>query len=218
MGEFCLKVGLVGIVSMAMGGCMGQKSTPVEAPPSPSASLEQRPTLVSPSVPSPSPVPKADLPDANRSGEPSGEPTSSSETTPAPSLLKKIKQDLSLKVAIAKQDTGKTALSNLLRSQQAEKLVKGRFTTDLKRISQDIPLETDEYRLEVRQADEAKAVVVAIAKQPGFASYTGAVYATEGKIPVTSICKTNVPSQTPPQPPKIVKAGLMCESGSSTAN
>jgi Type IV pilin-like G and H, putative len=217
MGDFCLKVGLVGIVSMVIGGCMGQKSAPVEAPPSPSASLEQRPTLVnpsSPSVPSLSPVLKADLPDANRPGD----ATTSSETTPAPSLLKKIKQDLSLKVAIAKQDTGKTALSNLLRSQQAEKLVKGRFTADLKRISEDIPLETDEYRLEVRQADEAKAIVVAIAKQPGFASYTGAVYATEGKIPITSICKTNVPSQTPPQPPKIVKAGLMCESGSSTTN
>jgi Type IV pilin-like G and H, putative len=70
----------------------------------------------------------------------------------------------------------------------------------------------------VRQADENKAIVVAIAKKPGFASYTGAVYAREGKIPVTSICKTNIPSQTPPQPPKLFEAGLMCESGSSTAN
>lgn len=214
MGDFYLKAGLVGIVSMAIGGCMGQRSAPVEAPPSPSASLKQQPTLVSPSVPSLSPAPKADLPDIGRPRV----ATSAPEPTPAPSLLKKIKQDLSLKVALAKQDTGKTALSNLLRSQQAEKLVKGRFTTDLRRISEDIPLETDEYRLEVRQADEAKAIVVAIAKQPGFASYTGAVYATEGKIPVTSICKTNVPSQTPPQPPKIVKAGLICESGASTAN
>jgi Type IV pilin-like G and H, putative len=213
MGDFYLKVGLVGIVSMAIGGCMSQRSAPVEAPPSPSASLQQ-PILLSPSVPSLSPAPKAAQPDGLRPAE----PKSASETTPAPSLLKKIKQDLSLKVALAKQDTGKTALSNLLRSQQAEKLVKGRFTADLKRISEDIPLETDEYRLEVRQADEAKAIVVAIAKQPGFASYTGAVYAREGKIPVTSICKTNVPSQTPPQPPKIVEAGLMCESGSSTAN
>jgi hypothetical protein len=72
--------------------------------------------------------------------------------------------------------------------------------------------------MEVRQADKQKAIIVAIAKQPGFASYTGAVYAREGKIPATGICKTNVPSQTPPQPPKIVKAGLICESGSSTVN
>ncbi len=194
---------------------MGQQSAPVQVPPSPSVSLGGQPTpSISPSASSLSPVPKADLPDTSSPGGATSKP----EMTPTPSLLKKIKQDLSLKVAIAKQDTGKTALSNLLRSQQAEKLVKGRFTSDLKRIAEDIPLETDEYRLEVRQADEAKAIVVAIAKQPGFASYTGAVYARDSDIPVTSICKTNVPSQTPPQPPKIVKAGLICESGASTAN
>jgi Type IV pilin-like G and H, putative len=213
MGDFCLKVGLVGIVAIAMGGCWGQRSAPVGTSPSPSASLTEQPTSVNPSVSPMTPVPKANLSNASSLAA-----ASAPETTQTPSLLKKIKQDLSLKVAIAKQDTGKTALSNLLLSQQAEKLIKGRFTADLKRLSVDIPLETDEYRIEVRQADEIKAVIVAIAKQPGFASYTGAVYAVEGKIPVTSICKSNVPSLTPPQPPKVVKAGLMCESGSSTVN
>jgi Type IV pilin-like G and H, putative len=214
MGDFYLKAGLVGIVGIAMGGCLGQRPSAVQPSPSSSIPLAEQPASVSSSVTPLTPVPTASQPDAGR-------PTalaSAPKTTRTPSLLKKIKQDLSLKVAIAKQDTGKTALSNLLRSQQAEKLVKGRFTSDLKRISEDIPLETDEYRIEVRQADETKAIVAAIAKRPGFASYTGAVYAVEGKIPVTSICKTNVPSQTPPQPPKIVKAGLMCESGSSTVD
>jgi Type IV pilin-like G and H, putative len=214
MGDFYLKVGLVGIVGLAMGGCWGQKSTPVSTSVTPSVPIPQQPASVSPSVPLLTPTPKAEA--AATETAPPGATTS--ETTPAPSLLKKIKQDLSLKVAIAKQDTGKTSLSNILLSQQAEKLVKGRFTADLKRLSADIPLETDEYRIEVRQADQTKAIIVAIAKRPGFASYTGAVYAMEGNIPVTSICKTNVPSQTPPQPPKIVSAGLICESGSSTVN
>jgi Type IV pilin-like G and H, putative len=211
MGDFYLKVGLVGIVGLVMGGCWGQKSTPVSTSLSPSLPIPQQPASVSPSVPSMLPTPKAE-------SEGSQPVASASEPTPAPSLLKKIKQDLSLKVAIAKQDTGKTSLSNILLSQQAEKLVKGRFTADLKRLSADIPLETDEYHIEVRQADETKAIIVAIAKHPGFASYTGAVYAMEGKIPATSICKTNVPSQTPPPPPKMVSAGLICESGASTVN
>jgi Type IV pilin-like G and H, putative len=215
MGDLYLKVGLIGIVGIAIGGCTGQRPVPVQISPSPSVSLGEQPTSVSSSTLPLSPAPKADLPDTSR--HPS-EAASAPEPTPPPSLLKKIKQDLSSKVAIAKQDAGKTALSNLLLSQQAEKFTKGRFSSDLKRLSGDIPLETDEYRIEVRQADETKAIIVAIAKQHGFASYTGAVYAREGKIPATSICKTNVPSQTPPQPPKIVKAGLMCESGSSTVN
>ncbi len=212
MGGFYLKVGLVGTVGVAIGGCWGQSPSAVRPSPSSSTLLTEQPASVGPSVTSPTLVPKASLPDASR---PVG---SGPEKTQTPSLLKKIKQDLSLKVVIAKQDTGKTSLSNILLSEQAEKLVKGRFNPDLKRLSADIPLETDEYRMEVRQADEQKAIIVAIAKQSGFASYTGAVYAREGKIPVTGICKTNVPSQTPPQPPQIVKAGLMCESGSSTVN
>lgn len=214
MGDFYLKVGLVGIVGITMGGCWGQKSPSVSTSPSPSVSIPQQPASASPSEPTLTPVPKAEA----ESTETTHPGATASEPTPAPSLLKKIKQDLSLKVAIAKQDTGKTSLSNILLSQQAEKLVKGRFTADLKRLSADIPLETDEYRIEVRQADETKAIVVAIAKHPGFASYTGAVYAMEGKIPATSICKTNVPSQTPPQPPKMVSAGLICEAGASTVN
>jgi Type IV pilin-like G and H, putative len=216
MGDFYLRIGLgmglVGLVGIAIGGCFGQRPSPVGSP-APSASVTEQPASASPSVSPLSPSPNS-LPDK-------GGPTASASapaTTQSPSLLRKLKQDLSVKVAIAKQDTGKTALSNLLMSQQAEKLVKGRFTSDLKRLAADIPLETDEYHIEVRHADDKKAVISAIAKQPGFASYTGAVYAVDGKIPTTSICKTNVPSQTPPPPPKIISTGLICEGGSSTVN
>jgi Type IV pilin-like G and H, putative len=137
------------------------------------------------------------------------------ESNQDPTILNKIGKNLSEKVAIAKQDTGKTYLSSLLLSQQAEKLVKGKFTSDLKVIASDIPIETEEYRLEVRQADASKAVMVALAKKPGFASYTGAVYAVEGSIPISGMCKTNVPSQTPPQAPKFTYSTILCADGSS---
>jgi hypothetical protein len=145
-------------------------------------------------------------------------PSPATSKSPDPTLFRKIKNDLSEKVAIAKQDTGKTYLSSLLLSQQAEKLVRGQFSSDIKRLSPDFPTETDEYRLEIRQANPSQAVIVAVAKRPGYASYTGAVYAMEGKIPLTGICKTNVPSQTPPQAPQRIQSTLMCPSGSSAVN
>jgi Type IV pilin-like G and H, putative len=217
LGDFCLRASLVGLATVGIGGCLGQRSSSVQVPPSPSVTATEQPTLASPSVSASMPQPET-----NSETSPSASSTSSPGATQSPSLFGKIKQDLKVKVAIAKQDTGKTYLGNVLMSQQAEKLVKGRFNADLKRLSADIPLDTDEYRLEVRQADETQAIIVAIAKKPGFASYTGAVYSMEGKIPMTSICKTNVPSQTPPPPPQIVSTGaskgLMCATGSSTVN
>jgi hypothetical protein len=133
-------------------------------------------------------------------------------------LLNKISKKLSDKVAIAKQDTGKTYLSSLLLSQQAQKIVKGKFTSDLKLLASDIPIETEEYRLEVRQADISTAIMVAVAKRPGFASYIGAVYAVEGSLPVSGICKTNVPSQTPPEVPKFSYSTILCADGSFAVN
>ena len=130
-------------------------------------------------------------------------------------LLSKIQKDIAAKVTVAKQDTGKTYLSTLLLSQQAEKLVRGRFTSDLKRLAPELQPETDEYRLEIQRADQSQTIMVAIAKQPGFASYTGVAYAVEAGIPVTGICKTNEPSQVPPSTPKLVNAGILCPSGSS---
>jgi hypothetical protein len=126
--------------------------------------------------------------------------------------------DVSKPMAIAKQDPGKTYLSNLLLLQQTEKLVKGRFSSDLKGLAADVPTETDDYRIEMRTVDSSKAVMVAIAKQPGISSYTGAVYAIEAKIPVVGLCKTNVPSLTPPQAPQLVHEVVMCPQGASAAN
>lgn len=149
---------------------------------------------------------------------PAASPAPTVEANQDPTILNKIRKNLREKVAIAKQDTGKTYLSSLLLSQQAEKLVKGAFTSDLKVLASDIPIETEEYRLEVRQVDASKAVMVALAKKPGFASYTGAVYAVEGSIPVTGMCRTNVPSQTPPQAPQFSYSTILCPDGSSVVN
>jgi Type IV pilin-like G and H, putative len=206
-------MGLVSLASMMFSGCAGQ--SPTVQPSSTLSSSSSEPAGSIGSVASSASLPNSSKSAASSSPSGQGSPKGAAST---PSILGKLNKDFSSKVVIAKQDSGKTYLSNILLSQQAEKLVKGRFNPDLKRLSEDMPLETDEYRLEVRQADASQAVIVAIAKQPGFASYTGVAYAVEGKIPTTSICKTNVPSQTPPLPPKLEKVGLICGPGSSTVN
>jgi hypothetical protein len=184
---------------------------PVPSPEVPTASTTQPPT---PLAPQPAVAPSS----TTVATTPAKTAAASSVPPKDPTLMHQLRKDLSRKVAIAKQDTGKTYLSSLLLSQQAEKLVKGQFSSDLKQLSRDFPSETDEYRLEIRQASGSQAVMVAVAKQTGYASYTGAVYAQEGKIPTTGICKTNVPSQTPPPAPKLVHSVFMCATGSSAVN
>jgi hypothetical protein len=206
-------VGLVGLLTSSCSTHTVSVPSPSPSPVSPSASptapgQAQTPALGQPKQP----------PNKTSVSSASGVPSPRAVPDQDAAVLAKINQKLSQKGAIAKQDTGKTYLSSLLLSQQAEKLVQGKFTSDLKRLAADIPIETEEYRLEVRQADASKAVMVALAKQPGFASYTGAVYAVEGGIAVTGICKTNVPSKSPPPAPKLAYATVMCPPGSSAAN
>lgn len=194
-------------MGLLMSGC----STHTVTAPSPTPSVAQSSAAATSSSSTPSPsVPS--LPLATSS------PSATAESTLNPDLINDLRKKLSNKVAIAKQDTGRTYLGILLLSQQAERLVKGKFTSDLKQLASDTPIDTEEYRLEVREADTAKAVMVAIAKKPGFASYTGAVYAVEGNIPVTGMCRTNVPSQTPPAAPKFTYSTIICAEGSSKVN
>jgi hypothetical protein len=194
----------ISFVGLCIGGCSTQ---PVSAP-----TLSTSPLTQSPVPETPNPNPSGTTP------SPSGLSSSTASPTVDPDLINKITKKLSDKVAIAKQDTGKTYLSTLLLSQQAQKLVKGKFSTDLKLLASDIPLETEEYRIEVRKADVSTAVMVAVAKKPGFASYIGAVYAVEGSLPVSGMCKTNLPSQTPPEAPKFSYATILCAAGSSAVN
>jgi Type IV pilin-like G and H, putative len=173
-----------------------------------------------PSTPPVTQAPTPQTPNPTASAMETAPPSPLASSTPSldPTLLNKIRKKLSDKVAIAKQDTGKTYLSSLILSQEAHKLVKGKFSSDLKLIASDIPIETEEYRLEVRQADASTAIMVAVAKKPGFASYVGAVYAVEGSLPVAGMCKTNVPSQTPPQSPKFSYSTVLCADGSVAVN
>ena len=192
-------------------------SPPLTSPASPSPVVSKRP------APPPDQATAVATPDnSNAPRQPPGlaesvSDAADSETSGASGnvLLSKIQKDIAAKVTVAKQDTGKTYLSTLLLSQQAEKLVRGRFTSDLKRLAPELQPETDEYRLEIQRADQSQTVMVAIARQPGFASYTGVAYAVEAGIPVTGICKTNEPSQVPPSTPKLVNAGILCPSGSA---
>jgi Type IV pilin-like G and H, putative len=196
----------ISIAGSAVGLLITGCSTHTVIAPSPTPSVAQ-------SSATPTSTPSAPNPSLS-----SATPSASVEPTLDPDLINDLRKKLSNKVAIAKQDTGRTYLGILLLSQQAEKLVKGKFTSDLKQLASDTPIDTEEYRLEVREADAAKAVMVAIAKKPGFASYTGAVYAVEGNIPVTGMCRTNVPSQVPPAAPKFTYSTILCEQGSSKVN
>jgi hypothetical protein len=209
---YCLsKQRMIGIgasfVGLYMAGCSTHTVTsPTSTPSTPSMAQSSSLETATPAA------------SAQKTPLPSELTSSTSSPTVDPDLLNKISKNLSDKVAIAKQDTGKTYLSSLLLSQQAQKIVKGKFTSDLKLLASDMPVETEEYRLEVRQADSATAVMVAIAKKPGFASYIGAVYAVEGSLPVSGMCKTNVPSQTPPEAPKFSYSTILCKDGSSVVN
>ncbi|WP_299486740.1 type IV pilin-like G/H family protein [Acaryochloris sp. IP29b_bin.137] len=130
-------------------------------------------------------------------------------------VVSKVEKEVQKKGTVAKQDTGKTYLGSILRSQQAEKLVTGRFTTNLQALKSDLPKDTGEYQLQVLEANESKAIVAAIAKQNGIFSYTGAVYAKEASIPVSSICKSNEPTKTPPGTPQLKGSTIICAEGST---
>lgn len=182
----------------------------------------------------PSPVAKA-----SPSGEPGEEltpptakvepPTTGTETpsieaaTNKPSPLPKEEQQVvsqAVKDAeeqgnIARQDTGKTYLDNILLLQQTERFVGGTFIPDLTQLSADVPKETTEYQFKVLKADTKEAVVVAIAKTPGIASYVGAAYNIEGSTPISGICRSNLPTQEAPKSPRLVGQSIQCASGST---
>ncbi len=145
-------------------------------------------------------------------------PQTNGRETPATdnTLVSKLEKDVEDNVSLSKQDVGKTYLGSILRSQQAEHLVSGKFATSLAALETGNPAETDEYKLQINQADQTMTVAVAAAKRPGLFSYTGVAYAVEASIPLTAICRTNEPSQTPPPLPSLVnKVAIVCPSGST---
>jgi hypothetical protein len=209
--SLCLTIGMMGAIAV---GCSQPSTTSVSPTPSSSVAIDS--SGQSPSKPSVQPH----LSEKSLSS-PTATPSESASAKASPldatalKLSNKISRAVTQKGNIALQDTGKTFLSNLLLSQQAEHLTKGRFTDDLKRLAPDVPTDNEDYHLEVKQASESQAVLVAIAKKPGLNSYTGIVYTAPGKLPTTAMCRTNIPSQTPPQTPKFVQSMVMCPSGSS---
>ncbi|MEO0374736.1 MAG: type IV pilin-like G/H family protein [Cyanobacteria bacterium P01_A01_bin.17] len=116
---------------------------------------------------------------------------------------------------IARQDTGKTYLDNILLLQQTERFVGGTFVPNLAQLSDEVPKETTEYQFKVLRADTKEAVVVAIAKIPGITSYVGAAYSIEGSTPISGICRSNLPAQQAPKPPKLAGKSIQCASGST---
>lgn len=131
-------------------------------------------------------------------------------------VVSQVQQEVEQERTLSKQNVGQTYLSSILRSQQAEHLVSGKFSPSLDTLQTGDPSETNEYQLQITQANQNQAIVVAIAKQPGLFSYVGAVYAVEARIPITGMCRTNEPSQTPPPSPNLMnKVAIVCPSGST---
>lgn len=130
-------------------------------------------------------------------------------------LVSQIAKETEKKSKIARQDSGKTYLDNILRLQQAERFVGGAFRPSLSALADDIPDETDEYQFKILTADTEQAVVVAIAKIPGLNSYVGAAYNIDGGTPISGICKSNLPTQKAPNSPKLAGKSVQCASGST---
>jgi Type IV pilin-like G and H, putative len=201
---------MIGFAGAIVAGCSHRSATSVS--PTPSSPVALSSSGQSPSTPSVQPQPsEAPLSSPTPSGSVGASPLDATNLR----ISDKISKDVTQKGNIALQDTGKTFLSNLLLSQQAEHLTRGRFTDDLKRLAPDVPTDNEDYHLEIKQANASQAVMVAIAKKPGFNSYTGMVYTIPGKLSAAVMCRTNVPSQAPPQTPKFVQSMVMCPSGSS---
>lgn len=219
----CLAGG-ISVASSLLVGCSGsepQQQTLVSSASSPAPQSANRPQSQQPlgsSSPQPSPAAK---PAASSQPSPV---TQKLSPPPSPAvklstsdkkLISKVQKEVQEKGAVAKQDVGQTYLGNVLRSQQAVKLVDGRFTSDLHALQTDLPGKMSDYQLQILAATEQKAVVVAIAKQTGIPSYTGAVYAQEASIPVSTICKSNEPTKTPPGAPKLMGSKIVCAQGST---
>lgn len=224
------RYGLCVIASSLLIGCSGSE-TPQPSPkintnaPEPESSLESPSPQPSPkAAPKPATATKPTSPSSKPKAEKPVSPPPKAKLSPAPKVklsksekkvISKVEKEVQKKGTVAKQDTGKTYLSSLLRSQQAEKLVTGKFTTNLQALKADLPKDTGEYQLQVLEANERKAIVAAIAKQNGIFSYTGAVYAKEASIPVSTICKSNEPTQNPPGPPQLKGSTIICAEGST---
>ncbi len=183
--------------------------------PSPKAAPQTKTKTTTAAKPSPQPKPAAQKPvsapaKVKLSPAPKVELSKSEKK-----LVSKVQKEVQKKGSVAKQDSGHTDLGNVLRSQQAEKLVTGRFTTNLQKLASDSPKDSGEFQLQVLEATENKAIVAAIAKQNGIFSYTGAVYAQDASIPVSAICKSNEPTKTPPGTPKLKGSTIVCAQGST---
>ncbi|NJM65104.1 MAG: hypothetical protein HC851_05260 [Acaryochloris sp. RU_4_1] len=211
------------MIASSLGGvllvsCSGSQPESSRTDADPSLPSRSEPTMsekASPGVSPPAPT-KPTTQRSQKAPPVAISPTKGQHSATDKELIAKVHQDVKKKGTIAKQDSGQTYLGEILRSQQAIKLVNGRFTTNLNELAIDnLPDNTRDYRLQVLEANEEKAIVVAIAKQPGIFSYTGAVYAQEASIPLSTICKSNQPSKAPPKQPKLVGSTIVCAPGST---
>ena len=191
------------------------ESSPNSQSPQPSPKVSPQPITAAKPTPQTSPAVQKPV---------SAPPKAKVKLSPAPKvelsksdkkLVSKVHKEVQKKGAVAKQDAGQTYLDNVLQSQQAEKLVTGRFTTNLQKLESDSSKDSGEFQLQVLEANENKAIVAAIAKQNGIFSYTGAVYAQDASLPVSAICKSNEPTKTPPGTPKLTGSTIVCAQGST---
>lgn len=125
-------------------------------------------------------------------------------------VVSKVTKEVQTEAPISTQNAGLTTVNRVLVAQQAMWLLSGSFSTDFKALEPNLPVETDEYKFSITQGDQAQTVVKAIAKNDKLHSFTGAAVAVPTNIPESALCRTKLPSQTPPQPPTIKDGQVTC--------
>ncbi|MEM9138090.1 MAG: type IV pilin-like G/H family protein, partial [Cyanobacteria bacterium P01_F01_bin.42] len=125
-------------------------------------------------------------------------------------LVSQVAKEVQDDVSVSTQNNGLITVNRVLVAQQAMWLLSGSFSTDFETLEPNLPPETDEYQFSIPQGDEARAVVKAIAKTDKLHSFTGAAVAVPTQVPQSALCRTKVPSKTPPQPPTIKDGQVSC--------
>ncbi len=210
----------IGLISCSRPAAPPQTTLPAEgqdpaiAPIGPATADETAAAV--PPAPAPGRTPGS-APETNIS-QPPQSPKRSAPTPPVPQVESEVERSLQAQnLKVARQSPATTYLNIILESQQAQHLVSGSFKPSLDDLHLDAFADSAEYRVAVVTANAEQAIITATPTQDGFPSYVGAVYAREASLPLAGICRSNLPSQTAPQAPRLLYGQLQCAPGSTPA-
>lgn len=160
------------------------------------------------------------LPSPKQSSEAKNSSAQSAKTDPSPplpelseknkALVSQVTKEIQEESTLSTQNTGLTTVSRILVAQQAMWLLSGEFSDDFKALEPNLPIEDDDYTFSITKGDRSESVIMAIAKSDKLPSFTGATVAVPSKVPQSALCRTKLPSKTPPQTPTIKDGRISC--------